>query len=102
MQKSIILINTLWFAIGLFSSVSHAFDYTNSIGMEFIGIPAGSFYMGSCKLTAADRETNKKRKFLGLPPNVMACPSGTSTTEALSSDQAQLQALMREQLERNH
>ncbi len=29
-------------------------DFTNSIGMKFVGISAGSFYMGSCKSDADD------------------------------------------------
>nr|VFJ92790.1 MAG: Formylglycine-generating enzyme, required for sulfatase activity, contains SUMF1/FGE domain [Candidatus Kentron sp. H]VFJ93877.1 MAG: Formylglycine-generating enzyme, required for sulfatase activity, contains SUMF1/FGE domain [Candidatus Kentron sp. H]VFK00388.1 MAG: Formylglycine-generating enzyme, required for sulfatase activity, contains SUMF1/FGE domain [Candidatus Kentron sp. H] len=51
-------------------------DYTNSIGMAFKNIPAGSFYMGSCKLSEADKELDKKRRFLGLPPKGATCPSG--------------------------
>ncbi len=57
-------------------STVQAAGYTNSIGMEFVTIPAGSFYMGSCKMSAADKEANKKRKFMGLPPKKAACPSG--------------------------
>ena len=30
-------------------SQAQATDFTNSIGMQFVTIPAGSFYMGSCK-----------------------------------------------------
>ena len=51
-------------------------DFTNSIGMQFITIPAGSFYMGSCKLSAEQQEKNKKRKFMGLEPEGPTCPSG--------------------------
>ncbi len=54
--------------------MAQAAEYTNSIGMEFVTIPAGSFYMGSC---AISEKENRKRKFLGLPPKKEAvCPSG--------------------------
>ena len=55
---------------------AQAADFTNSIGMQFITIPAGSFYMGSCKLSAEQQEKNKKHKFMGLEPEGPACPSG--------------------------
>ncbi len=51
-------------------------EYTNSIGMKFVNIPAGSFYMGSCKMSGAQKKENEKRKFMGLPPKKAACPSG--------------------------
>ena len=54
---------------------ARAADYTNSIGMEFNNIPAGRFYMGSCYPS----ETNKKRKFMGLP--AMGCPSGAGVDD---------------------
>ncbi|NTU41805.1 MAG: formylglycine-generating enzyme family protein [Nitrospirales bacterium] len=47
--------------------------------MQFKSIPAGSFYMGSCKLSEADNEGNKKRQFLGLSSQAAACPSGGGT-----------------------
>jgi len=58
------------------ASTSSAGDLTNSIGMKFIGISSGSFYMGSCKLSAADKEENKKRQFMGMAAKSAACPSG--------------------------
>lgn len=47
--------------------------WTNSLGMRFISIPAGSFYMGSCALTAMDVAENAKRKLLQLPPQAAHC-----------------------------
>ena len=43
-------------------------DYTNSIGMKFKKIPAGSFYMGSCKLS-------------------IDCPSGASSDNEAYDDE---------------
>ncbi len=71
-----LLIALLLPVVFLCCSTVQAADYTNSIGMELVTIPAGSFYMGSCKLSEADKEANKKRKFMGLPPKKAACPSG--------------------------
>ncbi len=74
-------------AATLLSGAALAADYTNSIGMEFKNIPAGSFYMGSCKLSEADKEANKKRRFLGLPPKKAACPSGAASDDDASDDE---------------
>ena len=68
MKKILPLLCALLFSGALFSPVVRAADYTNSIGMRFKNIPAGSFYMGSCK-------PDKKREFMGLP-----CPSGADVS----------------------
>lgn len=79
------------FAFGLFAILSAqsalAADYTNSIGMKFKNIPAGSFYMGSCKLSAADKEANKKRQFMGMASKSAACPSGGTTDNDASDNE---------------
>ena len=59
-------------------SQAQSADFTNSIGMQFVTIPAGSFYMGSCKsgvawclsgaeadADARDRETPQHRVSIG-------------------------------------
>ena len=79
MKKTKSLIGILLFALAMISQTVQAADYTNSIGMKFNTIPAGSFYMGSCKLSAADMEANRKRLFMGMPINKVNCPSGAST-----------------------
>ena len=66
---------------------AQAADFTNSIGMQFITIPAGSFYMGSCKLSAEQQEKNKKRKFMGLEPEGPACPSGAGADAKAYDDE---------------
>jgi formylglycine-generating enzyme required for sulfatase activity len=86
-MRKITIISALWLLAGLFSAASNAASYTNSIGMKFTNIPAGSFYMGSCKLSAADKEANKKRKFMGLPAKTGACPSGASADSDASDDE---------------
>ena len=60
---------------------ARAEDYTNSIGMKFKYIPAGRFYMGSCRLSGADKEANKKRQFMGLPAKGATCPSGAGVDD---------------------
>ena len=49
MQKTLPLLCALLLAGVLSGPAARAADYTNSIGMEFNNIPAGRFYMGSCK-----------------------------------------------------
>ena len=76
MKKALPLFCALLLAGALPSPAARAADYTNSIGMEFNNIPAGRFYMGSCYLSEADKEADKKRKFMGLPAKGASCPSG--------------------------
>ena len=76
MQKTRPLLCALLLAGALSGPAVRAADYTNSIGMEFNNIPAGRFYMGSCKFVKADEEADKKREFMGLPPKGAGCPSG--------------------------
>ena len=87
MKKIHFLTHIVWFAAALLSQVVQAADYTNSIGMTFKEIPAGSFYMGSCKLSNADKEANKKRQFMGLSPKEAACPSGASIDDDARDDE---------------
>ena len=86
-KRQIILPCLLFAAFLLFTQPLHAADYTNSIGMKFKNIPAGSFYMGSCKLRAADKEANKKRKFMGLSAKRAVCPSGASPDNDAEDDE---------------
>ena len=81
MQKTLPLLCALLFAGALLGPAAHAADYTNSIGMQFKDIPAGRFYMGSCKLSEANKEANKKRKFMGLPAKGAPCPSGAGVDD---------------------
>ena len=76
MQKNTPLLCALLLSGALSGPAARAADYTNSIGMQFNNIPAGRFYMGSCKFSEADKEANKKRKFMGLPAKAATCPSG--------------------------
>ncbi len=85
MIRATTLIRTLLFST-LLMAQSVLADYVNSIGMVLTDIPAGSFYMGSCKLSYADVKANKQRKFLGLDPNI-ACPfAGTNDNDATSDE----------------
>ena len=81
MQKTLPLFCALLLSGVLPSPAARAADYTNSIGMQFKDIPAGRFYMGSCKLSGADKEANKKRKFMGLPAKGATCPSGAGVDD---------------------
>jgi len=87
----------LLFAYSCLEKSVYASDFVNSIGMEFINISSGTFFMGSCKedknlkyqynkILKAHQLKNKKREFLGLPPQdtpvkpnfSTSCPSGTA------------------------
>ena len=81
MQKALSLLCALLLAGALCGPAARAADYTNSIGMQFNNIPAGRFYMGSCKLTERDKEANEKRKFMGLPVKGATCPSGAGVDD---------------------
>lgn len=87
MKKAKSIITAVVLASALLTQTAQAADYTNSIGMKFKNIPAGSFYMGSCKLSAADKEANKKRQFMGMAPKSAACPSGGTTYNDANNDE---------------
>ena len=87
MQKALPLLCALLLSGALSGPAARAADYTNSIGMKFKDIPAGRFYMGSCKLTEADKEADKKRKFMGLPAKGAVCPSGAGIDDEASDEE---------------
>jgi len=62
-------------AVAATSLVAHAGETTNKIGITMVDIPAGSFMMGSCKVTSSMTEENKKRSFLGQAPLAADCSS---------------------------
>ena len=55
------------------ASEMQAAEYTNFVDIKFVDIPAGSFKMGSCKVTTAMQKDNKRRVFLGLTPRTADC-----------------------------
>ncbi len=77
MKGSVMKIFSLIFCslVMLWTQPLIAGDYTNSIGMKFKTIPAGSFYMGSCKLSEADQKKNKQLQFMGKEAIIPSCPS---------------------------
>jgi len=66
---------------------AQAGEWTNSISMTFVDIPAGSFYMGSCKLTDAQKKENERRQFLGQAGVGAACPSGAGSDSDARDDE---------------
>ncbi|WP_409524015.1 formylglycine-generating enzyme family protein [Nitrincola sp. MINF-07-Sa-05] len=73
MNKAALLIAATLFSAGALSA--QAAESTNKYGITMVDIPAGSFLMGSCKVTAAMQEENKKRAFLGQPALSTDCAS---------------------------
>ena len=72
MKKAHIIPPNLLLTLFLLTQPLQAADYTNSIGMKFKNIPAGSFYMGSCNLSAIDSAV---------------CPSGERTDSDARDDE---------------
>lgn len=68
MKLKLIGIQTLLLSVLALVQPIQAADYVNSIGMKFNTIPAGSFYMGSCKM-----DTDKRIGELSVKK--MDCPS---------------------------
>ncbi|MGB5684802.1 MAG: formylglycine-generating enzyme family protein, partial [Candidatus Electrothrix sp.] len=52
-----------------------ATNYKNSIGMEFKSIAPGTFFMGSCMYSKADKERDNDLEQKGLPPQGPTCPA---------------------------
>lgn len=84
------LIRALLLSALFLAPVVQAADYTNSIGMEFKSIPAGSFFMGSCMYSRADRERDKQLEEQGLTAQGPTCPAqGTVDENALEEEAPQ-------------
>jgi formylglycine-generating enzyme required for sulfatase activity len=69
-----------WFvaaAISL-SAPAQAGEITNKIGITMVDIPGGSFLMGSCMITDAMQEENKKRAFIGQALLTANCTNSDS------------------------
>jgi formylglycine-generating enzyme required for sulfatase activity len=74
------VVNLLW----LIAAVAHAEVFTNHVGMKFVDIPAGTFYMGSCKLSTG--QSNKHASPGGAAAGT-ACPSGTGSDAEAYDDE---------------
>ncbi|MDH5218790.1 MAG: formylglycine-generating enzyme family protein [Gammaproteobacteria bacterium] len=59
-----LLTSLMLFAV---SGSTVAGEFVNFLGIKLVDVPAGSFNMGSCKMTEGMRKENRKRIFLGLP-----------------------------------
>ena len=66
---------------GLVATLAQAGETTNRIGITMVSIPAGSFLMGSCKVTSHMQEENKKRAFLGQAPLSAGCESADADAD---------------------
>lgn len=53
-------------------------EVTNKLGIVMVDIPAGSFMMGSCKVTDAILKENERLSFLGQAPHPLKCGSDSS------------------------
>ena len=75
MKTRCILPGALFLSALFLGSVTQAADYTNSIGMEFNSIAPGTFFMGSCIYSKADKERDNELKRQGLPTQGATCPA---------------------------
>ncbi len=75
MKTRYILPRALFLSALFLVSTVQAADYTNSIGMEFQSITPGTFFMGSCMYSRADKERDNDLEQQGLPPQGPTCPA---------------------------
>ncbi|MCI5188401.1 MAG: formylglycine-generating enzyme family protein [Candidatus Electrothrix sp. AS4_5] len=78
LSLSLFLIRVLLLSALLLAPATHAAgstNFTNSIGMEFTRIPAGTFFMGSCMYSEADKKRDEQLKKQGLPAQGPTCPA---------------------------
>ena len=76
MKKTITLTTALLFTSFLSMQTAQAADFTNSIGMQFVNISPGNFFMGSCFYSEADKIRDQKLKEQGMEPLGPTCPAG--------------------------
>lgn len=77
----------LLLAFGL--SSAQAAEHRGPFGITMVDIPTGGFTMGSCKMSAAQEEENKRRQFLGQDPIQLNC--GTPDPDARDNETPQRQ-----------
>lgn len=70
-----ILAELLLFSASCLVPMAQAATYTNSIGMELQNIAPGSFFMGSCLYSRADKERDNQLEEQGLAPQGPTCPA---------------------------
>lgn len=70
-------------------TVAWAGETTNRFGITMVDIPAGTFVMGSCKVTAAMAEENKKRAFIGQAALEARCLEGSPDPQARDEETPQ-------------
>ena len=75
MKTKCILPGALFLSAFFLMPAAQAADYTNSIGMEFQSIAPGTFFMGSCMYSRADKERDNDLEQQGLPPQGPTCPA---------------------------
>ena len=75
--------------LGLSVGSVQAGEFTNFMGLTLIDIPAGSFLMGSCKVTADIHKENKKRAFLGQPLLATSCPGSNAKVKVNDNETPQ-------------
>ncbi len=73
------------------TATAHAGEFTNHVGMKFADIPAGSFFMGACKLSPGQAAENRAPSATtGSLASGAACPSGAvSDPEAYEDETPQ-------------
>lgn len=69
------MLGAIFTVLSLVSGSSSADEYTNFFGITLVDIPAGSFNMGSCKITKQMEINNIRRVWLGLSPISTGCVS---------------------------
>jgi formylglycine-generating enzyme required for sulfatase activity len=75
-------------ALGGAADSAWAGNFINHVGISFVDIPSGRFVMGSCKEDAKLAAENKRRAFMGLPPNSPStCSSGTAGIAEAQDDE---------------
>ena len=81
MKTGYILSGALFLSALFLVSVAQAADYTNSIGMEFQSIAPGTFFMGSCMYSRADKERDNDLERQGLTAKGPTCPAQVAEDE---------------------
>lgn len=75
MKTSYILPGVLLLSALFLVPTTQAAEYTNSIGMEFQNIAPGTFFMGSCLYSRADKKRDNELKQQGLAAQGPTCPA---------------------------
>ncbi len=82
-----VVIAAIFILFPAFSTAAGPDRFKNSLGMIFVKIPAGTFYMGSCRASSGSETNNMRSETAGQTLKDTLCQSGADTDDNAKADE---------------